>query len=1269
MEGRSMSRKLTRVLAGFCLAVMSSFGAVPPGSAGTGGSGELLMRVERIDRHDLATLRSRGIPVVMELRSCLIVRGSGEDLARLEQLGRQPRILDEASSNTSYAMVGLRPDSDRALLRASASVIWREENWWLVRLDPGTSLASLAPARVFLTPLPDAPIDAPRAPGRRPAPPAADFADPDPVIQKLVEAVDETEIDRYFQDLTDNPPTGTRFSQSQGCRDAAEYCHDAYTGLDLLADYQEWSTEDAPNVVGEIPGALRPEDIYLVLGHLDDLPASGPAPGADDNASGSVAVLESARVMSCWAHRNTVRFLNVTGEEQGLNGSHAYAQRSKDLDENILGAINHDMIAWEGDGLPSPENLDLNYNGPSEWLGRLFADSADLYDTGLAVDAFYCPSLTASDHYAFWSRGYDAVCGITDNEGYCGHGGNYPYYHQSDDTIANCGDLGFFYDVVRTSVAALAELSEPFKITFDEVAHGCAGTAEVVVGDRDLNSDPSSEQTIDVEVWSDSETTPEILTLTERGADSMLFDGSIPLSTAPPASGDGVVGIREGDQIFADYVDALDCDDATDVAYRAVSVVDCSAPVVSNVHETDVSDIAATIRWDTDEASDSTVVWGESTPPDITESREERSAEHAVDLEGLQECTVYYYEVRSTDPAGNTAVANNGGQYYHFETLGDFGDGLQPCHEGRVTVDDPVYSCADSVRVTLVDLDLNVDADAVDVARVVVSSSTEATAEPTELTETGPNTSRFTGSLPTGDGEPEPDGVLQLAHGDTITATYKDEDDGSGGPSTSFDTAEADCAGPVIRALRVEPLEGPRATVRFETDEPGDSGLEWGFTPSLGRELASAELVTDHALVINDFDLCAEVYLQVRSTDEHGHTSTLSGPSGPFRLQASDVPGLYWRASFEESEPGWTLEGEWEVGDPQGMGGSSGVPDPVDAYANARLLGHDLSGAGSFAGDYEPSTQQSAWSPELDATTWTDTRLLLYRRLSAGAGDEASLWLWAGPGRALYRSEGEPVEDGSFQPMGFDIAPLADGVPALQLELRQKADASGQYAGWNVDEVIFKSGALPDYGPCGGCAVPPAFAGASGAQDDDACAASGVTVSWERAAAWGSGGAGSYAVYRGDVEGFTPGPDTLVASGVTELSYTDLGAPTDRAIFYLVRAENDETCGAGPDHGGLTDGNAVYAAAEESTGAELPGVVPGLRVRRVAGDAHIRLRWTSSESAASYRVLRSPTPAPSDFGAIGETPDRVYDDVGAGADRETYFYLVRGLNPCGQAGP
>jgi len=44
-----------------------------------------------------------------------------------------------------------------------------------------------------------------------------------------------------------------------------------------------------------------------------------------------------------------------------------------------------------------------------------------------------------SDHAPFWFNGYSAICGITDNEGFCGQGGNYPFYHQSSDTIANCG--------------------------------------------------------------------------------------------------------------------------------------------------------------------------------------------------------------------------------------------------------------------------------------------------------------------------------------------------------------------------------------------------------------------------------------------------------------------------------------------------------------------------------------------------------------------------------------------------------------------------------------------------------------------------------------------------------------------------------------------------------------------------------------------------------------------------------------------------------------
>ena len=167
------------------------------------------------------------------------------------------------------------------------------------------------------------------------------------------------------------------------------------------------------------------------------------------------------------------------------------------------------------------------------------------------MDAFYCPSLSASDHYPFWQNGYHAICGITDNEGYCGHGGNYPYYHTSDDTIANCGDPTFFYGAVKASVATLAEMAEPFKITFSRDSFACdSADVTVIVGDGDLNTDPGLAETVAVEIWSDTETVPEILILTERGPDDMVFDGVMAVTDQPPANGDGLLSVSPGSPTF-----------------------------------------------------------------------------------------------------------------------------------------------------------------------------------------------------------------------------------------------------------------------------------------------------------------------------------------------------------------------------------------------------------------------------------------------------------------------------------------------------------------------------------------------------------------------------------------------------------------------------------------------------------------------------------------------------------------------------------------------
>ena len=121
-------------------------------------------------------------------------------------------------------------------------------------------------------------------------------------------------------------------------------------GLGMDVEYHQWSSSTNPNVIGEIPGSTNPDDIYIIGAHLDDVQG---IPGADDNASGSVATLLAADILSQYQWGCTLRFAFWTGEEQGLLGSHYYAQRAYNKDENILGYLNLDMIAWNTVGSDS----------------------------------------------------------------------------------------------------------------------------------------------------------------------------------------------------------------------------------------------------------------------------------------------------------------------------------------------------------------------------------------------------------------------------------------------------------------------------------------------------------------------------------------------------------------------------------------------------------------------------------------------------------------------------------------------------------------------------------------------------------------------------------------------------------------------------------------------------------------------------------------------------------------------------------------------------
>lgn len=169
-----------------------------------------------------------------------------------------------------------------------------------------------------------------------------------------------------------------------------------------------------------------------------------------------------ADVMSGYRFASTIKFLAVTGEEFGLYGSEYYAAAAASAGEDIRAVLNGDMIGWEGDGIPAVEDLDVNYNTSSAWLGNLMVQIAADYPVGLPVNAFECNSMAYSDHWPFWMEGWSAICGITDNQGFCGQNGSYPYYHTSSDTIANCGPGApeYIAAAMRLYLATAAHLAD-----------------------------------------------------------------------------------------------------------------------------------------------------------------------------------------------------------------------------------------------------------------------------------------------------------------------------------------------------------------------------------------------------------------------------------------------------------------------------------------------------------------------------------------------------------------------------------------------------------------------------------------------------------------------------------------------------------------------------------------------------------------------------------------------------------------------------------------
>jgi hypothetical protein len=245
----------------------------------------------------------------------------------------------------------------------------------------------------------------------------------------------------------------------------------SYIEIDPFTLNSSYCSLTAKNLILTIPGTLHPDQVVILSAHLDDAPWNSTplAPGAEDNGSGSVTLLEAARLMRYYNFDRTIKIIWFTGEEQGLVGSYAYVS-DHDV-SGVVGVVNMDMFGYDSNGDRCFE-LHVGNLDASDEVGQCFVHSITAYGLNLTYD-YLGPGLGGggSDHVPFWNQGIGAV-EILENYsnqnlplGCVGSDRN-PYYHTTGDTIAHMSvPLG--HSIAQAGLATVMDMALPQGRCFD----------------------------------------------------------------------------------------------------------------------------------------------------------------------------------------------------------------------------------------------------------------------------------------------------------------------------------------------------------------------------------------------------------------------------------------------------------------------------------------------------------------------------------------------------------------------------------------------------------------------------------------------------------------------------------------------------------------------------------------------------------------------------------------------------------------------------------
>ena len=269
-------------------------------------------------------------------------------------------------------------------------------------------------------------------------------------IRQVVDSASVTRVFGYEKALFD---FDSKHITQPGNAKASEYLHAMYASFGYTPEYQWFEPRDAQgnpralggrtaNVIATLKGTVHPEVVYVVSSHYDSV-AGGP--GADDDSSGTAALLEAARILAKHPQPATIVFASFTGEEAGLLGSREFVRVVTEAKWNVAGALNNDMIGWAND-----HRLDntIRYSNPG--IKDIQHAVALTFTDLITYDALY---YRGTDAHAFYDAWGDVVGGI----------GSYPvlgnpHYHQPHDWLETINHQ-LVTEVAKTTAGTLMVLA------------------------------------------------------------------------------------------------------------------------------------------------------------------------------------------------------------------------------------------------------------------------------------------------------------------------------------------------------------------------------------------------------------------------------------------------------------------------------------------------------------------------------------------------------------------------------------------------------------------------------------------------------------------------------------------------------------------------------------------------------------------------------------------------------------------------------------------